>query len=76
MKTDDHIKKQWKSNYFIGAGKKFLVHPKLYLTTTLLYNLNNDTKNPVHPRRFQVKVGFQLSELATRKKKIYYNPNR
>jgi hypothetical protein len=75
-KLNDKSKKEWKNNYFIGAGKKFLVHPKLYLVTTLLYNLNNEDHNPVHPRRFQVKVGFQLSELATRKKKIYYNPNR
>jgi len=76
LKSNDKSAKTWKNNYFFGAGKKFLVHPKLYMTTTFLYNLNDEIHNPVHPRRFQVKIGFQTSELMTRKKKIYYNPNR
>ncbi len=76
MNSNDKSNKTWKDNYFIGVGKKFLIHPKLYLTTTALYNLNNEDNNPVHPRRFQMRIGFQVSELATRKKKIYYDPNR
>ncbi len=76
MTSNDKSNKTWKDNYFIGAGKKFLVHPKLYLTLTALYNLNNEQNNPVHPRRFQMRLGFQVSELVTRKKKIYYDPNR
>lgn len=67
---------RWMDNYFIGIGKRFLVHPKVYLTLTALYNLNNTDNNPAYPKRFQIRVGFQLSELATRKKKIYYDPNR
>ena len=74
--SNDKSTKTWKDNYFVGVGKKFLVHPKLYLTLTALYNLNNEENNPVHPRRFQMRMGFQVSELATRKKKIYYDPNR
>lgn len=74
--SNDKSNKTWKDNYFVGVGKKFLVHPKLYLTLTALYNLNNEENNPVHPRRFQMRLGFQVSELATRKKKIYYDPNR
>lgn len=76
MNSNDKNSKVWKDNYFIGAGKKFLIHPKLYLTLTGLYNLNSEEKNPVHPRRFQVRMGFQFSELATRKKKVFYDPNR
>jgi hypothetical protein len=76
MNSNDKSNKTWKDNYFIGVGKKFLIHPKLYLTTTALYNLNNEDNNPVHPRRFQMRIGFQVSELATRKKRIYYDPNR
>jgi hypothetical protein len=67
---------RWRDNYFVGVGKRFLIHPKLYLTLTALYNLNNTDNNPVYPRRFQIRAGFQLSELATRKKKVYYDPNR
>ena len=73
---NDKSSRTWKDNFFIGLGKKFLVHPKLYFTLTALYNLNNETKNPVHPDRFQIRMGFQLSELATRAKKVYYDPNR
>lgn len=65
--------KEWRDNYFVGAGRKFLVHPKLYLTATAMYNLNGEDNNPVHPKRFQVRIGFQVSELATRKKKVYYD---
>ncbi|MCS6973598.1 MAG: hypothetical protein N2044_05600 [Cyclobacteriaceae bacterium] len=66
---------KWYGNYFIGAGRRLLIHPKIYLTITALYNLNGSLHNPIYPKRFQVRVGFQLSELATRKKRIYYNPN-
>ncbi len=67
--------KSWNNNYFIGLGKKLLIHPKLYMTITALYNLNNEEHNQTHPQRFQMRIGFQTSDLAFRKKKIYYNPN-
>jgi hypothetical protein len=75
FKRNDHKITEWKDNYFIGVGKRFLIHPKLYLIMTAQYNLNSDDKNPIHPRRFQIRTGFQLSELATRKKQVHYHPN-
>lgn len=74
--SNDKSRSVWKDNYFVGIGKKFLVHPKVYVTITALYNLNDEANNPVYPRRFQVRLGFQLSELATRKKKVYYDRGR
>lgn len=74
--TEAGTNKEWVHNYFIGAGRKFLVHPKLYLTLTAMYNLNGQKENPGYVNRFQVRVGFQLSELAFRKKQQYYDPNR
>jgi hypothetical protein len=68
--------RKWADNYFIGVGKRFLVAPKLYMTLTAMYNLNGEDKNPLYARRLQVRMGFQLSELALRKKKIEYDPNR
>lgn len=62
-------------NFFIGAGKRLLVHPKFYLTITALYNLSKPDDASFYRQRFQVRTGFQLSELATRKKKHHYNPN-
>jgi len=74
--SNDKTAKTWKNNYFVGVGRKFLVVPKVYLTITALYNLNNESRNPVHPHRFQIRTGFQLSELAIKKKKFLYDPNR
>ncbi len=72
--TSMEIPKKWNSNYFIGLGKKILILPKLFMTVTALYNLNNEKRNPTHPQRFQMRIGFQTSDLAFRKKKVYYNP--
>ncbi|HEY3406163.1 MAG TPA: hypothetical protein VGK59_22405 [Ohtaekwangia sp.] len=64
------------NNYFIGLGKRFLIHPKLYMTVLAQYNLNSMEENPSYLRRFQIKFGLQSSELAFRKKPINYDPNR
>jgi hypothetical protein len=63
-------------NLFVGVGRRFLVHPKMYMLVVCQYNLNSMDANPTYPRRFQVKVGFQSSELAFRKKRVNYDPNR
>lgn len=76
ISNEQNRAKQWQANYFIGVGRRFLIHPKLYMTVTALYNLNNEIQNPLHPHRFQMRIGFQLSELASRKKQINYDPNR
>ena len=76
LKSNDRSANVWKDNVFLGVGRKFLIHPKVYFTVTALYNLNSEDQNPIHPRRFQMRMGFQLSELATRKKRVYYDPNR
>jgi hypothetical protein len=73
---DDRVSAKWVNNCFVGAGKRILIHPKVYLVITALYNLNDDRSNPVYSKRFQIRMGFQLSELATRKKKVFYDPNR
>lgn len=74
LKRNDVSNKKWRNNYFVGLGKKVLIHPKLYMTVTALYNLNSEKNNPSYPRRFQVRLGFQISDLAFRKKNTYYNP--
>jgi hypothetical protein len=73
---DEEGKSVWNANCFIGIGKKFLVHPKLHMTLTGLYNLNSETQNQLYPQRFQIRVGFQTSDLAFRKKQVNYDPNR
>lgn len=74
--SSEGSERDWITNYFLGLGRKFLIHPKLYMTITATYNLNNMEENPLYINHYQVRVGFRLSELATRKKMVYYNPNR
>ncbi|HYG17967.1 MAG TPA: hypothetical protein VD816_03525 [Ohtaekwangia sp.] len=66
----------WKNSCFVGAGKRMLIHPKVYLTLTVLYNLSPDDGNASYPGRFVIRPGFQLGELAVRKRQVNYNPNR
>jgi hypothetical protein len=74
IKSKESITNGWRFNYFIGLGKKLLIHPKVFMTITAIYNLNGENNNPAYPQKFQVRLGFQTSDLAFRKKKIYYNP--
>jgi hypothetical protein len=72
---DESGSKDWTDNIFIGVGKRVPIHPRFFMTLTALYNLKSEDENPLYSRRFQLRVGIQTSELATRRKKLYYNPN-
>ena len=74
IKSKESIANGWRYNYFMGLGKKLLIHPKVFMTITAIYNLNGENNNPAYPQKFQVRLGFQTSDLAFRKRKIYYNP--
>jgi hypothetical protein len=67
--------KDWTDDIFIGVGKRVPIHPRFFMTLTALYNLKSEDENPLYSRRFQLRVGIQTSELAIRRKKLYYNPN-
>jgi hypothetical protein len=54
----------WKNAAFAGVGRKFMIRPKLEMTVLMLYNFFHDIKDPVYPRAWNVRVGFQTSELA------------
>jgi hypothetical protein len=72
---DEATTREWVSNFRLGIGKKILIHPKLYFTVTGLY-LVNSHESPIHPDRFTIRFGFQFSELANRKLRPYYDPNK
>lgn len=74
VKNKEATAQEWRFNYFIGLGKKLLLHPKVFMTITAIYNLNSANNNPAYPQKFQIRIGFQTSDLAFRKKKFYYNP--
>jgi hypothetical protein len=68
-------RKNWSRDLFAGVGKRFLIHPKFYFTTIILYRLNaEDQANP--SGRFQMRAGLEFSELALRRTKPLYHPNR
>ncbi|PZR34329.1 MAG: hypothetical protein DI538_16760 [Azospira oryzae] len=62
-------KRTWKPAAIVGVGRKFAVHKKVDMTITGLYNFLYKHPDPVYPRAFFVRVGFQLSDIAFLKKK-------
>ncbi|WKZ58465.1 MAG: hypothetical protein QY309_11360 [Cyclobacteriaceae bacterium] len=57
----------WKDAWLIGAGRRFEVHPKLDMTILIAYNVLKNINDPVYPGRWNVRIGFQLSELGLKK---------
>jgi hypothetical protein len=72
---DEVTTREWGSDVRLGIGKKILIHPKLYFTVAGLY-LVTSHESPIHPDRFTIRFGFQFSELANRKLRPYYDPNK
>ncbi|MEO1099409.1 MAG: hypothetical protein AAFX57_16890 [Bacteroidota bacterium] len=64
----DRKKTEWVDGLLIGLGREISVHPKLNMNVMVLYNFINEQENPIYGRRWVVRVGFQLSELALLKR--------
>jgi len=62
-------KRIWTPAAFVGAGRRFSVHKKVDMTVVALYNFLHKQGDPIYPRPFVVRFGFQLSELALLKSK-------
>jgi hypothetical protein len=62
-------KRLWSPAAFLGVGRKFAVHKKVDMTVVAMYNFLHKTGDPIYPRPFVVRFGFQLSEIAFLKKK-------
>jgi hypothetical protein len=56
--------RSWKNAAFLGVGRKFRLHQKLEMTTSFLYNFLYDHNDPIYPKRWNFRIGFQSSELA------------
>jgi hypothetical protein len=69
---DDDVDYRWRSNLNLGVGKKLLIHPKMYFTVTALYNVSPHADSD----RFNVRLGFEVSELAIQQRRIRYDPNQ
>jgi hypothetical protein len=62
--------RQWQNNWLLGVGKKVRVYKNLDMTVVVLYNVFHKTPDPIYPKPFMVRIGFQLSELALLKRKV------
>jgi hypothetical protein len=62
-------KRSWKAAAFIGAGRRFSIHKKLDMTVSALYDILHQSPDPIYPRPFIIRMGFQLSDVAMLKKK-------
>ncbi len=62
-------KRSWKPAAFVGAGRRFSIHKKLDMTVSALYNVLHQSPDPIYPRPFIIRMGFQLSDVAMLKKK-------
>ncbi len=54
----------WKSAFFLGVGRRFMIHPKVEMTLVFMYNFLHEPHDPIYPRPWSIRVGFQTSELA------------
>lgn len=69
MIREGESKRIWKPALMIGVGRRFSVHRKVDMTMTAIYNILHETPDPIYPRAFMLRVGFQLSDIALLKTK-------
>lgn len=67
--TREGSKYLWKNAAFLGLGRKLKIHPRVEMTAVFLYNLTYEYGDPVYPRRWNFRIGFQSSDLAFFKRK-------
>ena len=60
---------QWQSSWLLGAGKKISIYHKLDMTVLALYNFFHEPGDPLYPKPFTIRVGFQLSDTALLKRR-------
>jgi hypothetical protein len=68
-KAENGVKRVWKNAAFVGIGRRFIIHPKLEVTLLFMYNFLHENNDLVYPNAWNVKVGFQSSELGFLKRR-------
>jgi hypothetical protein len=67
-KNENESKRIWKNAAFLGVGRKFMVSARVEMTVVMMYNFLHENFDPVYPKAWVVRVGFQGSQLAFLKK--------
>ena len=63
-KTETGSQLLWKNAAFAGIGRKFMIRPKIEMTIVMMYNFLHESRDPVYPKAWVVRVGLQTSELG------------
>ena len=66
--NSDATATEWVDGLMLGIGRRFSIHPKMYMNVLVLYNFLHEPENPIYGRQWTLKFGFQLSELALLKR--------
>lgn len=69
--TENNSNRIWNQALLAGVGRKFAVHRKIDMTLVFAYNFLHEPNDPVYPRPWVIRVGFQTSELAMMKKRPF-----
>jgi hypothetical protein len=62
--TETSRQRIWKNAAFLGLGRKFMISPKVEMTIVMMYNFLHEHPDPIYPKPWNIKIGFQTSELA------------
>lgn len=68
-KRESYFKRIWTNAAFLGIGRKIRIHPRIDITMLFLYNFLYDHPDPVYPKKWNIRIGFQTSRLAMFKRK-------
>ena len=66
---DNRSERIWNNVLIAGIGKKFLIHPKIEMTLVVGYDFFHQNMDPIYPRPFILRIGFQTGELAFLKRR-------
>ncbi len=69
MMQEGISKRIWKPAALLGIGRRLSIHKNVDMTVVALYNFMHTPGDPIYPRPFMVRVGFQLSDIALLKRK-------
>lgn len=71
QQTESATKRLWNTSLLLGAGRKFTIHTKVEMTMVVLYNFARNPGDTVYPSPWIIRFGFQCSEIAFLKRKVY-----
>lgn len=66
---EDKSSRIWRNAAFAGMGRKIRIHSKVEMIILMMYNFMHKLNDPIYPRPFVIRIGFQTSETAMLKRR-------